>query len=970
MTLDRLLHRFHLTKIVFICFIFACSIPGLQRLSAQEASTGGSDGDASQNAEPGAAGGGGKTAPSAKNPPFNPKRSSGPVTDIHVTTQVIASAANAQPMGLNMFGDIGAVKYANGNLIRGGGFEPINRRVLYRVISSGVDGGKHWITLDGSGTTHYQLWGSGFYSGGNMRAYRVVDASGNPLPYTDNAAYQGGKILNVETADRVILVANTKVCPRGTPGLPDNAGGWQAPLPDTGARMASKEESEPFRDKWKVYYEGDTPLLMDDVVIFEKREYMPELQDLAPRMRQSPPQAGFQLDVGKTSLVPHAGKLPKGMDGGESCLLVESTDAAGITLWRNMFTPVDGTAPLWYGQLEPGVKYRYEAWMKQEGMSAPQVQMTFSNKKDFGTYYGTKIGETFTVDSDWKLYGFEFIAPERPVAKGNKALKTFNGPTITFTGTGKLYMDNLKLQPVYAPGDEAKPFVVNQTTLKHIVETQPPTGRKGALRIWSGLTFASMKSWLSWEIDSVLRVSNPSSAGSPGDVITLPKALLIAEATGNSPETRMVPWIITQVTFSEEEYKAEIEYLAAPYDPAKDTPASKPYAYMRTQQRGNNTPWTDTFRELIIEFGNENWHNRKNEDWVGFGRYGGVHQFGKEYGLFTRYYIEGMKKSPYWNNGVADKIHFCLGGNYTSTPTGYGQLASMANKQNTYQGMAIYTGPKWELNEAGLSELSEEGWQQTLISGYQKIDSFREQAKTIAAAQAQGAPAKMAAYECGPSGFDPANRDENTPAEIYGHSLAMGSAAFDAYMYGQENGWTYMNYLGFGQGMKWSSHTSFGAGFQPSPGFQALMMRNLYMTGDMYQVDVPTSPTEPVVVVKGAKMPKKAKNGTITQPGKAGVGEATDTPMIAAHAMGAGSHLTVSVNSRSFNTIYPVKIHLPPNLSVKKITCHELSGDPRTTYTDIPPLKVKTSDVPLTQLSGGTLTYDVPPAAIVMFEFE
>ncbi len=29
---------------------------------------------------------------------------------------------------------------------------------------------------------------------------------------------------------------------------------------------------------------------------------------------------------------------------------------------------------------------------------------------------------------------------------------------------------------------------------------------------------------------------------------------------------------------------------------------------------------TDAFKKFIIEFGNENWHNRKIQDFLGFGR--------------------------------------------------------------------------------------------------------------------------------------------------------------------------------------------------------------------------------------------------------------------------------------------------------------------------------------------------------------
>ena len=101
--------------------------------------------------------------------------------------------------------------------------------------------------------------------------------------------------------------------------------------------------------------------------------------------------------------------------------------------------------------------------------------------------------------------------------------------------------------------------------------------------------------------------------------MTLPQGLMFDLATGKDPQSRMKPWLVLQhVLHSEQDWLDLIEYLAAPYDPKPDTPQSKPWAYKRYQQRGVGTPWTDEFASIIIEFGNETWHNGHFEDWLGF----------------------------------------------------------------------------------------------------------------------------------------------------------------------------------------------------------------------------------------------------------------------------------------------------------------------------------------------------------------
>ena len=270
-----------------------------------------------------------------------------------------------------------------------------------------------------------------------------------------------------------------------------------------------------------------------------------------------------------------------------------------------------------------------------------------------------------------------------------------------------------------------------------------------------------------------------------------------------------------------------VEYLSAPYDPAKDSPQSKPWAFRRFQQRGNNpTPWTDEFAEIIIEFGAETWHNGYFADWLGFAMHNQVTAGGREYGLFTRYLVENMKKSPYWESQKLDgKIRFCLGAFYNGNVekdgqiTGYGEDAMKKNPLATLLGHANYVGPKWETGQEAAKVFSDDGVQTTLLSYVQGLEADMQRwSKARDAMATQFHPYDLVAYEGGPGGYalpGTASPEIIEVNEKYGKSLAMGVAALDGWLSSYKYGYTYQNFLGYGQGNYWCSHTDFADGFLP-----------------------------------------------------------------------------------------------------------------------------------------------------------
>lgn len=89
--------------------------------------------------------------------------------------------------------------------------------------------------------------------------------------------------------------------------------------------------------------------------------------------------------------------------------------------------------------------------------------------------------------------------------------------------------------------------------------------------------------------------------GGPKTMHTLSSVFKVMQA-GNAN-----PWLQVEQFMSESELLGMVEYLAAPFDPAKDSAASKPWAAKRCAQ-GQVTPYTDVFKAFMYEISNEEWN--------------------------------------------------------------------------------------------------------------------------------------------------------------------------------------------------------------------------------------------------------------------------------------------------------------------------------------------------------------------------
>ncbi|HPD15486.1 MAG TPA: Ig domain-containing protein [Planctomycetota bacterium] len=750
---------------------------------------------------------------------------------------------------------------------------------------------------------------------------------------------------------------------------------WKpSPAPGVVAYRLKRATAPLAKQEKRVYLAEGAPALEPlDYVVVEKKFDPFDMRAVHPRVRgignpAHSPAWHWNADLSRVSLslVPHPKPVPAAMrDAGEACLQVRAPEGEH-SISQTVFIGTDmGGESVWYGQLEPGCKYRLEVWLRQQGL-ANGGAVAFSYGKGY-----PEIKHAFAVGDEWKLFTFDFVGPERP------AKLWHFGHTFTFSGPGTLWLDNCRIFRTDIPGALEKPYVPHPVVLDELLASQPAAGRKGAHRIWFLDRDATMASILSWHATSQVR-PDWRTAVSGTMAMTLPMALEFDRCTGPDAASRMRPWLVLQhLCHDEADWLALVEYLAAPYDPKADTPEAKPWAFRRFQQRGLGTPWTDEFAEIIVEFGNETWHNGVFDDWLGFRTRNWVHAGGPEYGLFCRYLIENMKKSPHWKpQGLDKKIRFCLGANYDGRidkdgqVRGYGEEAMQTCPHADILGHANYVGPKWETGDKSSGVFDDHGVQETLLgfltgvrAGQERMRDAREQlARTHH-------PYDIAAYEGGPSGYALPGRDNAAQREAnenYGKSLAMAVACADAWLGSYELGWTDQCFLGYGQGNYWNSHTWFTNGFRPCPGWQLLAMRNRHASGDLVAVETRAVPA----------LERRTGRATATY------------PLLGAYAMRDGGRWSVFVVSRKLDGAHdgadfgdgytPVTLRLP-FAKAAKITVHKLTGDPRANNRQKLNIAPQSQEVPATALKEGVLAINaetgggqggMPPGSIFLYVIE
>ena len=247
-----------------------------------------------------------------------------------------------------------------------------------------------------------------------------------------------------------------------------------------------------------------------------------------------------------------------------------------------------------------------------------------------GQYAPASQKKPWQVTGQWRHFTYDFTGPEYPKTNGHMSAG------ISFTGPGKLWVDNLLLYR-YDQKHGFAPFGPHEVGFDEFMDSVPATGPKPALRSY-GLCFercdldVDVHQLRQFPLRRLLAVRDRRAAA--GHVLAVHELVPADGRFARHAGAR--PYLTVVANYTEDEWTRLVEWLGVPYDPQKDTPQSKPAAWLRYKHRGHGRPWTDDFREIVIEYGNETWHQGLF-GWDGFGRPGYVHFGGREYGLFARY---------------------------------------------------------------------------------------------------------------------------------------------------------------------------------------------------------------------------------------------------------------------------------------------------------------------------------------------
>ena len=597
-----------------------------------------------------------------------------------------------------------------------------------------------------------------------------------------------------------------------------------------------------------------------------------------------------------------------------------------------------GSGQYWYPVLE-AKPYKVEVWMRREGAGTGPVTFRLTG------YYEDKVAPiTFQVGGEWQKFEGTFTPPE--VQPGRQP----NQMVLAFTGPGTFSVDNVRIYRADAGHLDYLPREYAEIKASGMMSLRTHGPIKTGMRTYDMEQFTN------------------AGGGIAGVTYqnTLPQELAMMRKAG------VHPWLQIEMHMSPAEWQGFVEYMAAPYDPAADTPESKPWAAKRYRQ-GQHKPWTDEFERIYFEISNETW-NWMFRPWIfesmTDAATGESYPRGEVYGMYQEFLRAAMRKSPYWQQaGLDDKIVFVLGGWSGSS---YGREAATGSPNSHYMTIAAYNGG-WDEGE-GPPQVNDPSFFNVLAQVNQTaIPRAERHLREMLEIRAKGAPQmQLGTYEAGPGyAMNGLNNARVTPEQAHQQeqvmkSMAAGTATLDSFLVRAYYGFVIQNFFTMGEGDRWKSHAKWYKGGQAYPCWKVLALFNREALGDMLRTETQSVPS--------IDLPKYRRRQAVT-----------DAPLAAVYATRTGDRVSVFVISRKIAD-YPVKgddgyIPVTVNLPFTKVTSiklYKMAGDPRANNLESDDVKIESKDIPVSQFSPqfklnaarGADDRGLPPAATLLYVFE
>ncbi|NDY90369.1 hypothetical protein [Ideonella livida] len=697
--------------------------------------------------------------------------------------------------------------------------------------------------------------------------------------------------------------------------------------------------------------QGDMVIVTQDFAPLRPRH-------MGPRLRSDPVQARRWLPAGVPHdllmddqhwrLVPHAPDSPV-EDGGQTYLALTLGPGEVRKVGLHDLPDLSTTAQSYYQVAEP-VDYEAEVWVKADRADAPPLVLGFDGDPRVG---GFMSPQTLAVGTTWRRHVLRLRG--QPAHAGFHAYLVLSAsglpPGSASEGSVTYGIDNFRIHRADTPYLALSPRRQAQLAASGMAAWRTHHTIK------TGQASYSMAQWL----------------GPQGGVEGVGLGMSLGGTLAMMAQAGVRPWLQIEFHLSPQEWLAWAEFMAAPWDPAVDTPQSKPWAWQRVRQ-GRTAPWTDAFDRLYLELGNETW-NPLFAPWtfpaMTDAATGERLNPGAVYGLFHDHVVDVLRRSPWWTPAVAGKFVQVLGGWPVHQ---FNDGIALASRSADFLTVATYLGG-WDMGE---------GPPQPNPEGYFGVLQFAaQQARPTARAlleQAQGWQARtgrrlrLGAYEGGPGyAMNGLNGEQVSPAQAAGQeavmkSKATGVATLDTFLVQASLGFELQNFFTFGEGERWTSHGPWHAGGHAHPSFLYLSLFNREGRGDLLRVSTVSTPT--------AHLPALRRRPALR-----------DAPLVTAYATRQGDRVNVFVVSRrmpdhpagSGEGYTPVRLELPFG-QARRITLHRLSGRPQDTNLGAERVRLQAMTLPAQALGRDgrfTLGPDtgldargLPPAEALLYVFE
>lgn len=642
---------------------------------------------------------------------------------------------------------------------------------------------------------------------------------------------------------------------------------------------------------------------------------------------------------GSWRIVNHPAGTPV-QEAGKTYLELTLTDGQVAMVGRSSIADIGSSSQTYYNVPE-SVEYTMEVWMKADRANANPVVFTYHDDARVGGFIQPY---SMQVDTTWKKYTRKFMGASS--ATGNPTTIVLKA-----TGAGVFSFDN---------------FRVYRSDTAYLDYEQKEYNRLRDSGMMAFRTHSPIKT-------GSHSYSMEQFTGPQGSVEGVLRGTSLGGMLSTIKNSGLRPWLQIEYHMSPEEWLGFAEFMAAPYDPTKDTPQSKPWAYKRYTQ-GRQAPWTDAFDRIYFELSNETW-NSLFSPWTFpnlIDASGNEITGGAVYGKLQDEVVGILRSSPYWTKEVNDKFVNVMGGWAGST---FNNSIAANSKTGDFITIAAYNGG-WDAGE---------GPPKTDPPSYFYVLNFANQSAIPGAQALLGSAIKwetgngrrfgIGTYEAGPgyalNGLNGTSvtAEQAAQQELVMKSKLAGVATIDTFLSQAAYDFDLQNFFTFGEGTHWKSHAKSYVGGAAHPSFLYLSLFNKFATGDLLKVTTESTPTVDLPAIKRRKAVDNA-------------------PSAAAYATRKGNQVNLFVISRRYpnfpegsgDGFTPFEITLPFTKATK-ITLHRLTGAPEDTNTlGTEKVRHETINIPVASIkTGGKFAVDsatggdargLPPTEAYLYVFE